>query len=89
MDVRLKLAELMRREGSPAPTARQLAKRVAELQHGRHKPNRVSERSVYRLVANKGEMEYYDARMIDVLTQVFRVEDANDLIELPPLRNAG
>lgn len=88
MDVRLKLIELMQRDGSPAPSARQLAKRVEEVQRGRHRENRVAERSVYRLVAAKGRMEYYDARMIDVLTQVFHVEDANDLIELPPLKSA-
>lgn len=88
MDMRLKLPELMSAPGSPAPSARQLAKRFAEIQKRTPKAHRVSERTVFRLVAAKGRMEYYHAPTIDVLCQVFGIKDANDLIELPPLRAA-
>lgn len=89
LDMRLRLAELMAAPGSPAPTATQLAKRVVEVQKRLPREKRISERTVFRLVKAKGRMEYFHAPMLDVLCQVFRVEDANDLIELPPLKPAA
>ena len=77
MDMRVRLPELLSSDTSPVRNAYELANEVA-------RRSKVSRATAYRIVRNRGKMQFLDVRLLDVLCDIFNIEP-NELLEREPV----